>query len=109
MNDCLNQQSLNTSELAQEITEIPEIAEKRNGDCIVHEKVIKSSEYLYGVSGSIFMGMLYEDVLELKYQLTKVMIDKLFEDHYMIRDSGRINDIIAAQKFNEKLIKELQE
>jgi hypothetical protein len=86
-----------------------EIAETRNGDCIVPKKILKSSEYLYNVPGSSFKGMSYEEVLVAKIKLTKMLIDTLLEEHYMTRDTVRINDVLNAQKFNEKLIKELEE
>lgn len=103
MTDCLTTPQVN------EVSEIAEIAEIRNGDCIVPKKVLKSSEYLYDVVGAEFKGMLYEDVLDAKIRLTKILIDTLLEEHYMTRDTVRINDVLNAQKFNEKLIKELEE
>lgn len=88
---------------------VTEITEKRKGDCIVPEKEIKTSIYLYDVAGSEFKGMLYEDVLDAKIRLTKMLIDTLFEEHYMTRDTQRINSVLQAQKFNENLLKELKE
>lgn len=89
--------------------ELKLLSESRKGDCMVQEKIIKSSEYLYNVPGSTFLGMLYENVLDLKVKLTKRLINTLLNEHYLTRDTQRINYLLNAQKFNEGLIRELHE
>lgn len=86
----------------EEQKNIPDI---QNG--YVPSKEMKKSEYLYGVQGSHFKHMLYEDALTEKIKLAKEMVKELLKVHYTQVDSIRLNKVIDSIKFNNAMLKEL--
>lgn len=71
------------------------------------EKVIvKDSNYYYGLEIIKYKTFEYEDVLYIKILAAKELLKKLVHDENM-EDKHRINDVIKAIKFNEKLLLEL--
>jgi len=70
---------------------------------------LKDSKYLYGRDSLRGLSQkAYKEVLEIKISLAEALISKLIKEHYLIRDSIRINDCIRAIKFNEKLLEEIK-
>ncbi len=67
------------------------------------------TKYLYGRDNLRgFSKLPYKEVLESKISLTNLLIEELLKEHYLERDSQRINDCISAIKFNEELLKEIK-
>lgn len=67
---------------------------------------MKSSSYYYGIEIIKYKTFEYEDVLYIKILAAKKLLRKLVHDEEM-EDKHRINDVIKAIKFNEKLLLEL--
>jgi hypothetical protein len=53
--------------------------------------------------------MNYKEAVELKLQRAKDLIKELIEPHYSIRDDIRINKVFEAIKYNEGILKELND
>jgi len=71
------------------------------------KNVVKDCRYYYDIENSnILKDMLYKDALYYKIEKAKKQLKKLQEVHYMDRDDYRINDILSAIEFNQKLLKE---
>ena len=71
---------------------------------------ISKTEYLYGINvdTKAWLDMTYPDALKLKAKLAYERIGELNKTHYMSKDSANITDCVNAQKFNERLLKEMQ-
>ncbi len=67
---------------------------------------IKKAEWYYDVDGVIFKDMNYIECLELKIELSKILIDKIQDVPYMYRDFYRLGKSLDSQKFNRELINE---
>lgn len=78
-----------------------------NGGNFVLERVMKNSEYLYGVQGSYFKDMIYIDVIKEKIKLAKNIAEQLLIPTYDKRDNLRFNKVMDSIKFNNKILKEL--
>lgn len=76
-------------------------------DGITKNKEMKNSQQLYGVLGSTFKDMMYEDVLNYKIDLASEMISKLIDVHYSTRNNEQINKCLDSIRFNSVLLKEL--
>jgi len=71
---------------------------------------MKDSKYLYDRDSLRGLSrMSYKEALETKISLANQLIKNLLKEDYLTRDSVRINDCIRAIKFNERLIKEMEE
>lgn len=68
------------------------------------------AQYLYGddVDPSLWETMTYPEALKHKAQLAYNNIGVLHKTHYMKTDSLRVNECHRAIRFNEDLIKEMQ-
>jgi len=84
-------------------------SKRNNNDQIVKKKVLKKTEYLFGIPASVFKGMEYEEALRLKISSANNLLDVLQDVHYMERDYDRINDILSAIEHTSQQIKELYE
>lgn len=67
-----------------------------------------TTPYLYDINPSVLSGMLYPNALKYKIEAAKVLRGKLLEPHFSERDDERINAVINAIKFNERLLEELR-
>ena len=67
---------------------------------------MKTSEYLYGVSPSLFAGENYETVLNLKIAMGIHMLKKIREGS---RDEDHYVAVEKAIAFNRQLLEELNE
>ena len=67
------------------------------------------TERLYGigVDTHVWKYLSYPSALKLKAKLAYERIGVLNQSHYMDKDSANITDCVNAQKFNEKLLKEM--
>jgi len=70
---------------------------------------MKTTTYLYDCEPSEFADMPYKKALQFKINKTKELVTKLLIIPYKKRDNYRVNHVLEAQSFNEKLIKELEE
>lgn len=68
---------------------------------------MKSTKYLYDIDPEIIRDMPYETALEFRIYCCKALLKKLVEVHYTTRDDIRINHVMDAEKFNQKLLNEL--
>jgi len=68
---------------------------------------MKTTKYLYGCDAKDFMHLPYAEALRYKIDKAKELLDSLLEINFMERDTHRVNDILKAIKFNEKLLEEL--
>ena len=77
----------------------------------VNEKQIQPTKYLYDISPDKFIVLPYIDALKVKIDAAKVLLHKLVHDecNWADRDNERINRVISAIKFNEYLLKELND
>jgi len=67
----------------------------------------KDCKYYYNIKdSSILKNMLYEDALNYKIQEAKKLIKELQIPHYTDRDDHRIDDVLSAISFNQKLLNE---
>lgn len=83
---------------------------KRNeNDQVVKKKVLKKTEYLFGIHASALKGMEYEEALRFKILSARLLLGVLQEVHYLKRDYDRINDILSAIEHTSQQIKELYE
>ena len=92
----------------------------KNDDPISCKKETYSSEYLYGVKGSYFKEMSYEDVIKEKIKLGNKLLNKLSDfvfsgkvnllnkDEYA-EITYRISNVKKAIEYNELLLKDLKE
>ena len=69
---------------------------------------MKKTPYLYGVEPSSFASLPYRQALQFKVDAARKLIIKLLKPHYLKRDDYRLNSVISAQKFNQKLLEELE-
>ena len=67
---------------------------------------MKDSKYLYDIDLSLYKKVDYETVLIKKITAGKKLLKKLVLDDQMA-NSKRINDVVKATEFNEKLLMEL--
>ena len=67
---------------------------------------MKDSKYLYDLDLSLYKKVDYETVLIKKITAGKKLLKKLVLDDQM-KNSKRINDVVKATEFNEKLLMEL--
>jgi len=70
--------------------------------------MIHSTGYLYGILPSELSNLLYPEALSYKVTSARKLIGKLIEPHYSERDEERLSAVIKAEKFNLKLLEELQ-
>ena len=73
------------------------------GDLKEEMEKIKDSNYYYGIEIIKYKTFEYEDVLYIKILAAKKLLRRLVRDENM-EDKHRINDVIKAIKFNEKLL-----
>ena len=67
---------------------------------------MKNCNYLYGVDKATWHHLVYDDALKLKNKLAKELLDSLYNVYYLDRDAQRINDVVRAISFNERLLGE---
>ena len=67
---------------------------------------MNDSKYLYDLDLSLYKKVDYETVLIKKITAGKKLLKKLVLDDQMA-NSKRINDVVKATEFNEKLLMEL--
>jgi len=67
---------------------------------------MKDSKYLYDIDLSLYKKVDYETVLIKKITAGKKLLKKLVLEDQMA-NSKRINDVVKATEFNEKLLMEL--
>jgi len=86
---------------------------------LMSNKEIWSSEYLYGVKGSYFKDMPYEEVLKTKIKLGKELKNKIVNELYpdvktkipyetSIKLDERLKNINKAIVHNELLLKDME-
>ena len=68
--------------------------------------VRKTCEYLYDIHPRVFINLLYLDALKEKIKAADILLSKLLAEHYTTRDTIRIQHVLNAINFNNKLIKE---
>ena len=68
-----------------------------------------STKYLYDIEPSVLVNMSYMEALQFKLQACKDLTLKLLEPHYSKRDDERIIAIGKAEKFNRKLLEEIND
>ena len=66
----------------------------------------KNSKYLYDIDFSSYENYPYRDVLTMKIQKAKALLEKLVRVDNM-QDTDRINDVNKAIEFNRNLLKEI--
>ena len=66
-------------------------------------------EELYGISPQVLASMNYKEALEYKIKGAKQLMIKLLEPHFMEQDTHEIRKVGKAIKFNEELLKELND
>lgn len=70
---------------------------------------MKSTQYLYGVEPSRFSDMPYRLAIEFKIECCKELKDDLLIDGYRAADVERLDAVVKAEKFNNQLLKELDD
>lgn len=65
--------------------------------------------YLYGIKIEGLDTMLYKDVLDLKLELSEILVRRLLKPRYAYRDDARLKDTLDSQKFNQMLLDEFKE
>jgi len=86
---------------------------------LMSDKEIWSSEYLYGVKGSYFKNMLYEESIRAKIELAKELKNKIVNELYpssktkipyetSVKLDERIKNINKAIIHNELLLKDME-
>ena len=68
-----------------------------------------STQYLYNIQPAILANMLYPEALQFKIDSANLLLAKLYEPHFTIRDTVHISAVYRAIKFNEALLSELKE
>lgn len=68
---------------------------------------MKSTQYLYGIDPAKFIQLSYIDAVHNKIAAARVLLNELYKEPYMTRDSHRIRDINNAIKHNERLLIEV--
>lgn len=68
----------------------------------------KSTNYLYGCNPGDFASLVYKDALSFKKQSGKKLLKVLVRDENMA-NTKRINAVLKAIKFTEKLMDEIKE
>jgi len=76
-------------------------------DGFVQTKAIVPTHDLYGINPQIFYDMPYQDVLALKIKKSTEIIKKCHNQHYLKRDSQKLNKALSTIKFNEGLLNEM--
>ena len=67
------------------------------------------TKYLYDVSPIKFKHLTYIDALEFKISSAKKLLNDLLDVNIYARDDIRVKKVFRAIKFNEDLIKEMEE
>jgi len=86
---------------------------------LMSDKKIWSSEYLYGVKGSYFKNMTYEEAIKTKIKLAKELkskiVDKLYSNtkdkipyETSVKLNERVKNIDKAIIHNELLLKDME-
>jgi len=70
--------------------------------------MIKSTQYTYGIDPKVLNTMPYKEALQFKYDKSKELVAKLYEEPMQTRDEERITTALKAQSFNRKLLQELK-
>ncbi len=71
------------------------------------KKVMKTSERLFGVPGSTFLGMKIEDVCAMKIDLADKMLTKAQDVHWSKRDNILVKELMTAVDHQQGLLDEL--
>jgi len=69
---------------------------------------MKDTQYLYDDNLSGLADLSYTHALKYKIGLCDRLVRNLQEVHYMQRDSARVNAVLAARKFNDTLLREVE-
>ncbi len=78
---------------------------------------MKGSMYYYGIDAKSFKDLKYTDALKVKIKAGRELLNKLSTELYLKRATDkekwsetakRLNDVVKAIKFNEKLLKECE-
>jgi len=67
----------------------------------------KQTNDLYKIDPNDFIGMKYEDVLIVKIEKSRTLIEELNNVHYLERDFATINTLVKALDFNTQQLNEL--
>lgn len=68
----------------------------------------KSTQYLYNIDPSELTNMPYKEALEYKRFCANELVKRLIKPHFTERNDVRLNAVLKARSFNDKLLKELQ-
>lgn len=70
---------------------------------------MKTTLYLYGAKASEFADLPYRKALAFRAKAAHNLAGRLYEVNYLSRDNHRLNSVLKAEKYNIKLLKELDD